>query len=80
MNFRLISLTAMSKNQCRARIETGGRAIEAIFTIDDRGPIVVASPEPYVFDQFEGSAEEQRSITNAVVAFCRASALGGFGP
>lgn len=74
MNFRLISLTASGRNKCRARIAANGREIEAVFTVDDHGPIIVASPMPYIFDQFEGSADEQRSITNAVIAFCRVSA------
>ncbi len=74
MNFRLVSLTAMGKNQCLARIDLGDREIEAIFTVDDRGPVVVASPKPYVFDQFEGSVDEQRLIISAVISFWRVSA------
>lgn len=74
MNFRLISLTAIGKNQCLALIDFNHREIEAIFTVDDRGPVVVASPKPYVFDQFEGSVDEQRSIIDAVISFWRVSA------
>ena len=74
MNLRLLSLQAAGPGSCLAEfLETSGGRVTAEFTVDDRTGISTAAAHPDVFQGFDGTAEEQRQIVAAVVAFCRVS-------
>lgn len=60
----------------RARVlllDASGDLVEAIFTIDHSPIGDLATPEPDVFLNCGGSAEEVRAVTAAVIAFCAAT-------
>ena len=44
--------------------------LSAVFVVKDVDGIKLTTSEPDVFRRFDGSAEEQRQISAAVVAFC----------
>ena len=44
--------------------------LSAVFVVKDVDGIKLTTSEPDVFRRFDGSAEEQRQISAAVIAFC----------
>lgn len=71
MNLRLIRLTAAGPGRCAAELRNSrtGEVVVAEFWVDDRDGIRTASAVPDVFRDFDGTADEQRQIVAAVVAF-----------
>jgi hypothetical protein len=72
MTLRLIALRVDEPSSCIAEFDRGGDSLVTKFEVEDHDGISLASCEPDVFRDFGGSAEEQRAIVAAVVAFCRA--------
>jgi hypothetical protein len=72
MNFRLLSLKSTGSWSCEAllRSEPGGEELATVFMVKEVNGIKLASSEPDVFRRFDGSAQEQRQICAAVIAFC----------
>lgn len=76
MNLRLVELKSLGRGVCAAEFEGGpqlGR-VSAEFRIEERDGIATATSTPDVFVDFDGTAEEQRQIVAAIIAFCRVAA------
>lgn len=54
-------------------VDRSGDLVETTFTIDHSPIGDLATPEPDVFLDCGGSAEEVRAVTAAVIAFCAAT-------
>jgi hypothetical protein len=72
MNFRLLSLRSTGPQTCEARfrMQPDQEELSAVFVVKDVDGIKLTTSEPDVFRRFDGSAEEQRQIRSAVIAFC----------
>ena len=72
MNFKIVRLTSAGPNRCHADLRNTdtGTLVGAEFIVDERNGIRTATVIPDVFREFDGTAEEQRSLIAAVVAFC----------
>jgi hypothetical protein len=73
MTLRLVSLRAEESGACLAEFVRGEEHVTARFEVDERGGITTASPEPDVFAQFDGTAEDLRRIVGVILEFCRLS-------
>ena len=74
MNMRLLSLRALGPDSCEAVLEvTSVGRVTTRFSVDTREGIALAAADPDIFRGFDGTADEQRQIVAAVVAFCRVS-------
>jgi len=71
MRLAFRSLTWVATDICHATFETpDGASLEAVFHVE-RSPVgVLASPEPDVFRDCDGTAEEVRQVVATVVRFC----------
>ena len=76
MSLRLVALRSSGPDSCFADFTMGeGNDVSTVeFHVDSRSGITTAVPRPDIFRAFQGSAEEQRQIVAAVVAFCRTQA------
>lgn len=74
MRYEMQSIERTGPLSARAfLIDSSGELIETTFTIEHTPVGDVASPEPDVFSDFGGSAEDVRAIVAAVTAFVAAT-------
>jgi hypothetical protein len=73
MNLHLVALRSSGPNACIAEFDRGpGRdALITEFYVEERDGIATASSTPDISREFDGTADEQRQIMAAVIAFCR---------
>jgi hypothetical protein len=72
----LRELRWQSHDRCIAAFESeGGETVETEFAVQLVDGITLVSDEAHVLVRFEGSADELRSINNAVAAFLDAANL-----
>lgn len=74
MRYTLSSIERSGPDTARVvLVDLSGELVEASFTVDSTPIGKAASPEPDVFVNCGGSAQEVRAITAAVIAFCAAT-------
>lgn len=73
MNLHLAALRSSGPNACIAEFHRGPDADVLIteFHVEERDGIATAASTPDIFRAFEGTADEQRKIVAAIIAFCR---------
>jgi hypothetical protein len=77
VRWRLIALRDPTETGCVAEFEHDGDGsrVTVQFDVDNRDEITTVWPEPNVFDNYNGTAEEVRNIVGAVTSFWRVAQM-----
>lgn len=71
MRLAIRSLVWEKADTCRATFETvDGLSVEAVFRLERSAVGTLAWPEPDIFRDCDGTADEVRQVTATVVRFC----------
>jgi hypothetical protein len=70
MRLTLEDLEWVAEDTCRARFTSPTGDHEVVFRLDRSSIGIVANPDPDIFLECGGSAQDIRSIVSTVVEFC----------
>ena len=75
MNLAVRSIEWLEEDRCRVVFQNETTLLESSFTVQ-RTPVgPIANPDPNVFMDLDGNAEDVRAVVGLVVAFCDAAQI-----